>query len=144
MFSCTGIDNTVCTHGGLLSYQHSQGARPLKAPAQLKILLVHTDVSRNTRALVDKVRAKLCLMPKVRMGMFFTTFWQYLQRLILQVVSRILDAMDQISHQCLDTLERLRAAEDGNEGQDEQGKEEMFQTLEVRRVDLTYLIHLLW
>lgn len=115
-----GIDNTVCSHGGLLSYQHSQGARPLGAPGQLRILLIHTGVGRNTRELVDRVRARLCLMPKV--------------------VSRILDAMDQISEQCLEALERLRRFEEGGDeeggvngddgGEGGGGQEELFETLE--------------
>ncbi len=61
----TGIDNTVCTYGGLLSYDHSSGAETLNAPSGLSILLVDTRVSRNTRLLVEGVRQKKKMMPKV-------------------------------------------------------------------------------
>ena len=71
-----GIDNTVCTFGGLLSYSHSAGMTPLDAPRNLRILLINTRVSRNTKRLVERVRGRANALPKV--------------------TERILDAMDQV------------------------------------------------
>lgn len=84
----SGIDNSVCTFGGLLSYQSSTGKTPLKAPDNLRILLINTRVSRNTKALVERVRSKVYEFPKV--------------------TNCILEAMDKVSHHCLDTLTQLR------------------------------------
>eukprot|EP00095_Tigriopus_kingsejongensis_P001509 maker-scaffold220_size252247-snap-gene-0.12 protein:Tk01509 transcript:maker-scaffold220_size252247-snap-gene-0.12-mRNA-1 annotation:"mevalonate kinase" len=84
----SGIDNCVCTYGGLLSYQSSIGKTPLKAPENLRILLINTRVSRNTKALVERVRCKAFEYPKV--------------------TSCILDAIDTVSHHCLDTLTQIR------------------------------------
>ena len=66
------------SYGGLLSYSHSSGASPLPFPraAGLRVLLINTRVSRNTRAMVEKVRAMLGRQPKL--------------------TGRILEAMDQV------------------------------------------------
>ena len=78
-FIFTGIDNNVVSYGGLLSYSHGSGSSPLPFPrsAGLRVLLINTRVSRNTRAQVDKVRAMLARQPKL--------------------TGRILEAMDQVS-----------------------------------------------
>lgn len=81
----------MCTFGGLLSYQSSLGMRPTKAPSNLRILLINTRVSRNTKAMVERVRARACALPKI--------------------TARILESMDLISISCLETLSKLRRSD---------------------------------
>ena len=60
----SGIDNSVCTFGGLLSYSHLQGKQPLDAPKNLRILLINTNQSRNTKAMVERVKKRKTAFPK--------------------------------------------------------------------------------
>ena len=111
MIKFPGIDNTVCTFGGLLRYHPSSTLRmrAALAPSNLRILLINTRVSRNTKALVERVRTRAMALPKV--------------------MSRILEAMDSVSHVALDTLDAMRVAlEDGDSAQ----VDSLFQVMEVR------------
>ncbi|XP_039228581.1 mevalonate kinase [Drosophila yakuba] len=52
----SGLDNTVCTYGGMLRYVKGQGFQSLKIQKPLNILLVDSRVSRSTADIVAKVR----------------------------------------------------------------------------------------
>ena len=94
-----GIDNSICTYGGLLSYKNghilsiqtiSRGKDPLKLSpmAPLRVLLINSKVSRNTKAQVLKVKEnRINLLPKV--------------------TEHIMEALDMVAIECLNTLELL-------------------------------------
>ncbi|TMW40020.1 hypothetical protein DOY81_014900 [Sarcophaga bullata] len=52
----SGIDNTVCTYGGMLRFVKGQGFQTLKIQRPLNILLVDSKVKRSTADIVAKVR----------------------------------------------------------------------------------------
>lgn len=52
----SGIDNTVCTYGGMLRFVKGQGFQPVKIVRPLHILLVDSKVKRSTADIVAKVR----------------------------------------------------------------------------------------
>lgn len=74
----SGIDNSVSTFGGILKFKRGK-ITPFEGNPGLKILLVNTKVSRNTKSLVASVREKLEKYPNV--------------------LNPILDAMDSIAEQ---------------------------------------------
>lgn len=92
----SGIDNSICTFGGAVSFKAGQ-CTPLGAPP-LRVLLVNTGVPRSTKALVAGVAARRRRLP--------------------QVVEPLLDAMDALAEQALTTLAALAAAANPQE-QDE-------------------------
>lgn len=53
----SGIDNAACTFGSVVSFKKGHKPRHIEARLDLRILLVDTRVSRETRALVVKVAA---------------------------------------------------------------------------------------
>ncbi|XP_034827911.2 mevalonate kinase [Maniola hyperantus] len=53
----SGIDNSTCTFGGLVSFRKGSAARPLRLAACLRVLLVDTRVSRQTKLLAERVAA---------------------------------------------------------------------------------------
>jgi len=87
----SGIDNSVSTYGGML--QFSQGVlTPIPVNKSLRILLVNTNVERNTKDLVQKVREKYDLHPKI--------------------VKPVIEAIGGISETFLATLEKIDTAGD--------------------------------
>lgn len=52
----SGIDNTICAYGLLLAFKKEMDNKIIDIPTKINILLIDTKVSRNTRALVSKVR----------------------------------------------------------------------------------------
>ena len=87
-----GIDNSICTYGGLLAFRSGkiESIREQQASLPLRIILVNTKVSRDTRRMVGVVRERLRVMP--------------------QVTESILEAMDRIAQQCLDTFDEIEAS----------------------------------
>ncbi|XP_018008105.1 mevalonate kinase-like [Hyalella azteca] len=83
--SPSGIDNTTCSMGGVVSFKdgdiHSLG------PCGLQIMLVNTKIPRSTKALVDSVRQKLQQYPKI--------------------INPILQAIDSLSEESLLILKQL-------------------------------------
>jgi mevalonate kinase len=96
----SGVDNSVSTYGGVIKFVSGQ-VNMLSSLPKLRILLVNTNVSRNTKLLVQKVRDQFIAMPRV--------------------VKTLLDAMDDISVTCLETLEEMA---------DKGDTKERYQTLE--------------
>jgi len=86
----SGIDNSVSTYGGLCKF--SGGVlTPLSETTPLSILLVNTNVERNTKDLVTKVRVKYDKHPKI--------------------IKPILESIDGVSQAFLAVLERLGGRE---------------------------------
>jgi mevalonate kinase len=88
----SGIDNTVCTYGGLLRYNSKSSTTRLAAPSSLRILLINTKVPRKTKELVDRVKSKMAVNPTV--------------------TAAIIDAIEEISCKCASALGALRSAEE--------------------------------
>ncbi|XP_040566493.1 mevalonate kinase isoform X1 [Lepeophtheirus salmonis] len=87
----SGIDNSICTYGGHLSFKTGK-AVPFSLKSKLRILLVDTKVSRNTKALVGTVREKVALLPKV--------------------TASILEAMERVSVESLENLKKMDHSDD--------------------------------
>ncbi|KAL0481190.1 mevalonate kinase [Acrasis kona] len=54
----SGIDNAVGTYGGVVAFSMGKIQRQISKIPNLRILIVNTKVSRNTRVIVGKVRTK--------------------------------------------------------------------------------------
>lgn len=50
----SGLDNTICTFGGLVKFYRNQTPTPIKSVKALNILLIDSCVSRSTAAMVQK------------------------------------------------------------------------------------------
>jgi mevalonate kinase len=86
MFHATpsGIDNTVCTYGGLVKFQNRKVSGFMNVP-EARILLVDTQISRQTKLLVEGVRQKHDRLPAV--------------------IDPILEAIGNISHQMVEVMQ---------------------------------------
>ena len=88
--SFTGLDNSICTFGGIMSYTTGQALRPFSSnsSSMLRVLLINSCVSRNTKALVAQVKEnRVNLMPKV--------------------AASILESMDRVAREAAETLAKL-------------------------------------
>lgn len=81
----SGIDNTTCSYGGVISFKSGQIG--LEGDAGLQVLLIDTQIPRSTEALVKSVRDKRERMP--------------------EVVEPILESMDAIAEKGLSILRKL-------------------------------------
>ena len=68
----SGLDNSICTYGGIMSYSTGQALQPLNnatsGNGSLRVLLINSCVPRNTKALIAHVKEnRINLMPKVRL-----------------------------------------------------------------------------
>ena len=82
-----GIDNSVATYGGVVSFCSGSMA-PQSDLVGLDILLTNTCVGRNTRQLVAAVRERYDMFPKV--------------------VEQIMEAVEKLSLAALNTLQACR------------------------------------
>ncbi len=82
----SGVDNSVSAYGGIIKYVAGQ-VTVLKEVPKLRILLINTNVSRNTKQLVQKVREQFIAMPRV--------------------VRTLMEAVDSVSLASLRTLEDM-------------------------------------
>ena len=107
----SGLDNSICTFGGIMSYITGQPLRPLAANSgSLRVLLINSCVSRNTKALVSHVRAnRVNLMPKV--------------------AASILEAMDRVAKEAAETLGKL--LNNNNNNKIVEDDQQLFRKLEV-------------
>nr|ACO11494.1 Mevalonate kinase [Caligus rogercresseyi] len=62
--SPSGIDNSVSAHGGLIAFKKGS-LKQLVAPFDIRVLLVESGVSRNTKKILEGVRERLSSSPKV-------------------------------------------------------------------------------
>lgn len=53
----SGVDNTICTYGGVVEFRKGLAPKLLEVSSPLKILLVNTNVRRETKKMVSKVAA---------------------------------------------------------------------------------------
>ena len=91
---CSGLDNAVSTYGGLVQFENLArvDGTELSKALNLRILLVGTKVPRNTKHLVESVRKDVKEFP--------------------DIVQPIIEAIDGVSRDCLDTLRRMETAKD--------------------------------
>ena len=73
----SGVDNSVSSYGGMIEFANGV-VTLLEAVPRLRILLVNTNVSRNTKHVIEKVRDQFIAMPRV--------------------VKAVMDAIDGVSH----------------------------------------------
>lgn len=99
--SPSGIDNTVSTYGGLIQF-NSGKLTTITDPPELRVLLVNTKVPRSTKLLVGEVKKRYHDNPKI--------------------VRPILEAIDGISHTCLDTLDDMTKSGDTKERYEKLGQ----------------------
>ena len=91
-----GIDNSVSTHGGLVTFcLGKMTPKPCADLAGLELLLTDTCVGRNTRQLVTKVSKTRDTFPAL--------------------VDKVLDAMDELSKAALDTIAETKESNQGFE-----------------------------
>jgi len=90
----SGLDNSICTYGGIMSYTTGQPLKPINNSSSagnsscLRVLLINSCVSRNTKALIAHVKEnRINLMPKV--------------------TASILEAMDRVAREAADTVGKL-------------------------------------
>lgn len=86
MFHATpsGIDNAVCTYGGVVKYRKTViGSVPIP---EARVLLVNTGVGRQTKLLVEAVRKRRDNFPAI--------------------IDHILDAIDQISCKMVEVIQQ--------------------------------------
>ncbi|ALC41606.1 CG33671 [Drosophila busckii] len=77
----SGVDNTVCTYGGILRFVKGQGFQPLQIQKPLNILLVDSRVSRSTADIVAKVRHLAEEFPQL-----IEAIWQACEQLVNSAV----------------------------------------------------------
>ncbi|XP_017145858.2 mevalonate kinase [Drosophila miranda] len=77
----SGLDNTVCTYGGMLRYVKGQGFQSLRIQKPLNILLVDSRVSRSTADIVAKVRHLAEGFPQL-----IEAIWQACEELVTAAV----------------------------------------------------------
>ena len=107
----SGLDNSICTFGGIMSYITGQPLKPLASNSgSLRVLLINSCVSRNTKALISHVRAnRINLMPKV--------------------AASILEAMDRVAKEAAETLGKL--LNNNNNNKIVEDDQQLFRKLEV-------------
>ncbi|XP_044762890.1 mevalonate kinase-like isoform X2 [Coccinella septempunctata] len=87
----SGIDNTICTYGSLLVFKKGCPPERKTMDYPLKLLLINTKVSRDTKTLVGKVADFVQRFPEVGNGLLCT--------------------MDEVSKNALDCIECLNKAD---------------------------------
>ncbi|KMQ99398.1 mevalonate kinase-like protein [Lasius niger] len=88
--SPSGIDNSVCTYGGMIEFRRGEPVNVLPNMPSMKILLVNTEVSRNTKDLVERVTRLREIYPAVIDSIFDSI--DAVSRTALQVLGEIHDA----------------------------------------------------
>lgn len=94
----SGLDNTICVYGSFVVFRKGSDFDKINVAKSLKVLLINTKVSRNTKALVGNV-AKL-------------------RERHLKVVDCIFDAMENVAQEallCLKEFEKVSDEKDKNE-----------------------------
>lgn len=106
----SGIDNSVCTYGGVLTFQDGI-INHLKSIPQLKIIVTHTKVPRSTKDLVSGLRERYQQLPSIyellfdAIGAISEESCVYLEKLY-QIQAEAKDlATDSQKHYCV--LEKL-------------------------------------
>lgn len=93
----SGIDNSICTFGGAILFQAGKVVEEIQELKKLPALLVYTNVTRNTKLLVESVtrrRERVCGISRIcciSRDTFYFTFK------FPSVVANIMNAIDEIS-----------------------------------------------
>lgn len=93
----SGLDNSICTYGGIMAFTSGKPLRPLPATVSgsLRVLLINSCVSRNTKAMVSIVKEnRHNLMPKV--------------------ASSIFEAMDRVAKEAAETISKMSTNNNNN------------------------------
>jgi len=77
----SGVDNTVCTYGGILCYIKGQSFQPLKVQKPFNILLVDSRSNRSTADVVANVRHLWERFPKV-----IDSIWTACEELVAEAI----------------------------------------------------------
>ncbi|KAK8772851.1 hypothetical protein V5799_012619 [Amblyomma americanum] len=81
----SGIDNTICTHGGALLFKGGKICDTLESIPAYKVLLVNTRVPRNTKAMVARLMKRHDQFPEIvkpvleSIEAISETFWKLLK-----------------------------------------------------------------
>lgn len=89
----SGVDNCTCTYGGAVVYRKGQ-FNPMKVNMDIRILVVNTKVSRNTKEIVSRVRTLRDKYPTI--------------------IDAILEAMDQVAIMFETTLRDAQCSDASN------------------------------
>ena len=108
-----GLDNSICTYGGMMCFTSGKPLRPLPAPVtpapslpglpgsggplssgSLRVLLINSCVSRNTKAMVSIVKDRINLMPKIS--------------------SSIFESMDRVAKEAAETISKVSNTNNNN------------------------------
>jgi len=111
--SPSGIDNSVCTYGSLIEYQAEAPIFMLQVP-KMKILLVDSKISRNTRDQVKRV--------------------EQLRKLYPTIIEPILHSIDGISHMARDAFKKLQNLPE----HDEATQQTLYEELKVRLISCEF------
>ena len=139
--SIAGLDNSICTYGGMMCFTSGKPLRPLPAPVtpapsppggcipggnpqggslshngSLRVLLINSCVSRNTKAMVSIVKDRINLMPKIS--------------------SSILESMDRVAKEAAETISKVSNTNNNNNNSSDKiirhgHHQGLFQKLEV-------------
>ena len=135
--SIAGLDNSICTYGGMMCFTSGKPLRPLPAPVSptpslpglpsngggcplsagsLRVLLINSCVSRNTKAMVSIVKDRINLMPKIS--------------------SSILESMDRVAKEAAETISKVSNQNNNNNNSSDKiirhgHHQGLFQKLEV-------------
>lgn len=83
----SGLDNTICTFGSVVEYRKNSSMKLMEMRHKLKVLLINSNVPKDTKALVAKVAA--------------------LKQKYPTIIDNILEAMDNISNIAVQELVKL-------------------------------------
>ena len=105
----SGIDNSVATHGGLLSYQAGE-LTPLAGLQGLTVLLTDTRVPRNTRQMVAAVRDRQTAFPRV-----LTPIMEAIEGVVVAALQTLQECRERSWRDCEAEYGRLNSLVDMNQ-----------------------------
>ncbi|XP_072382164.1 mevalonate kinase [Diabrotica undecimpunctata] len=88
----SGVDNTVCTFGSVVEYRKGSSPKLIEATCSLKLLLINSNVPRETKKMVAKVAEYRRKYPKV--------------------LDHLLESMDEVSTTVIDKISELSQLSD--------------------------------
>lgn len=97
----SGVDNTVCTYGGIVRFVKGQSFNQIKITEPINILLVDTKVNRSTEREVAKVRELWQTFPKL-----VGCIWSAIEEIVKEAVP-VYEKVGKHSEADLKVLERL-------------------------------------
>jgi mevalonate kinase len=155
LFFVQGLDNSICTYGGMMSYTTGKPLCPLGSSMDcgaLRVLLINSCVSRNTKALVSKVshfsysavarallftfstvaRSRYCKKNCSIKIWFFYKVREKRVNLMPKVAASILEAMDRVAREAAETIDKILNRNNNNENENENEEENDNKVLSIR------------